>query len=337
MYVTANPWRRSVTLIPSHFIPIHPFTDDFYNKPWGMKHWLEHAVPPVPAGMVIALLDPDMILVRPLTPQVRGQPNNVYNKHVYKSEADIIERIVEGKPVAQMYGLGAPWTNDQHKRFNRTYICGADSPCLEPMSYFGEQHYAVGPPYMAVKEDMVRIAATWTKFVPRVYEHYPFLLAEMYAYSMAAAHERLPHLQLENLMVSNTDAGGEGWPLVDKLPHACSLPVDGIYLPGTPLPTVVHYCQNFRAGNLGFAKRQVHKGPDGIFSCAHPLFAEPSVNLDQADFRIKAGEKQDMSKKSIQIKRNAYTLCVIHRSINAAMIDYKQRMCQGVNWHTTGN
>ena len=33
----------------------------------------------------------------------------------------------------------------------------------------------------------------------RVYEGYPYLLAEMYAYSMAAAHERLPHLQVSFL------------------------------------------------------------------------------------------------------------------------------------------
>ena len=37
----------------------------------------------------------------------------------------------------------------------------------------------------------------------RVYNNgYPFLLAEMYAYSMAAAHENLPHLQTEHHMVS---------------------------------------------------------------------------------------------------------------------------------------
>ena len=31
--------------------------------------------------------------------------------------------------------------------------------------------------------------------------------------------------------------------------------------------------------------------------------------------------------KGEQIKRNAFTLCVIHRSINAALVDYKKRMC----------
>ena len=36
-------------------------------------------------------------------------------------------------------------------------------------------------------------------------------------------------------------------------------------------------------------------------------------------------QRQDL--KGEQIKRNAFTLCVIHRSINAALIDYKKRMC----------
>lgn len=61
-----------------------------------------------------------------------------------------------------------------------------------------------------------------------MYEGYPYLLAEMYAYSMAAAHDNLPHLQLENYMVSNTESSGEGWPLVDALEDACVPPDEGI-------------------------------------------------------------------------------------------------------------
>lgn len=46
--------------------------------------------------------------------------------------------------------------------------------------------------------------------VYRVYERYPELLAEMYAYSMAAAHEQLPHFTLYSLMVSDTESEHEG-------------------------------------------------------------------------------------------------------------------------------
>lgn len=36
---------------------------------------------------------------------------------------------------------------------------------------------------------------------------------------------------------------------------------------------------------------------------------------------------EKMNKKNV--KRNAYMICVIHRSINAALTDYKKRMCEG--------
>ena len=86
----------------------------------------------------------------------------------------------------------------------------------------------------------------------RVYEKYPELLAEMFAYSMAAAHQELPHLTLTNYMVSNTEMDEEGWDHVDKLgSNVCQPPThEGIYFPGKLLPTVLHYCQFFRAGLL---------------------------------------------------------------------------------------
>ena len=295
---------------------------DFYNKPWGVRHWLDHAEPAVADDVVVALLDPDMIFLRPLTVEVRSQNNNIFAKRIDKNE--IIDRVVEGRPVAQLYGLGAPWTNDNHKKFNRHKICGEGSPCLEPNDYFGARHYSVGPPYIAHKADLSRITETWTKFVPRVYEGYPYLLAEMYAYSMAAAHEKLPHLQVEHHMVSNVDVDpGEGWPWVDQLSDGCVPPDEnGIFYKDQPLPTVMHYCQFFRAGEIGFQKRRV---PKDIFSCDQPMMMEPPIDLSHTDYRVRNGKIEKLGPKAV--KRNAFAICVIHRSINAAVIDYKKRMC----------
>lgn len=41
----------------------------FYNKPNGMAHFLKNAHPPV-LEAVVALIDPDMILMSPLAPNV---------------------------------------------------------------------------------------------------------------------------------------------------------------------------------------------------------------------------------------------------------------------------
>jgi hypothetical protein len=100
----------------------------------------------------------------------------------------------------------------------------------------------------------------------------------MYAYSMAAAHERLPHFQVRQHMVSNVESDDEGWPWVDTLPNVCDPPVNDIFFPDKNLPTFVHFCQNYMVGNTGFAKRRV---PENIFSCDSPLFVDLPNNLDK--------------------------------------------------------
>jgi len=105
-----------------------------------------------------------MILVRPITPTVRSAPY-IIDKCI--PDIEIVERIGEGFPAAQQYGLGAPWTIDNHKHFKRGKICGEGSPCLLPTTPYGEMHYSVGPPYVVHHNDFVKIAASWTRLVPR--------------------------------------------------------------------------------------------------------------------------------------------------------------------------
>lgn len=307
---------------------------DFYNKPYGVQHWLEHASPPVRDGVIVALIDPDMIFVRPLTTKISGVRDVLSSNPVKKS--DYFDYISRGRPVAQQYGLGAPWVNDNHKKFNRRYICGEHSPCLDvPSEAQGAQSYSVGPPYIMEKTDLHRVVNSWTKFVPRVYEGYPYLLAEMYAYSMAAAHEQLPHLRLDHYMVSNVDAGGEGWQWVDSLDDACMAPEYGIYYEDKPMPTLVHYCQGYSFGDFVFQKRRV---AHDIFSCNKPLLKEPPIDfgkiLEKLDPSI-----VDYKKVKRRVTRDVFILCIAYRSLNAALIDYKQRMCdaQSTNYEKSAS
>ena len=108
---------------------------------------------------------------------------------------------------------------------------------------------------------------------------YPELLAEMYAYSMASAHENLPHYIVQHMMISNTEMSEEGWSWIDQLNNnVCINPSssNGIYYPNKPLPTFLHYCQFFRAGEYGFQKRRV---PKSLFKCDGPLMATLPTNL----------------------------------------------------------
>lgn len=45
----------------------------------------------------------------------------------------------------------------------------------------------------------------------------PGVFADMYAYSIAAAHLELPHVSLDNYMTSNAQAGGEAWSFIDEI------------------------------------------------------------------------------------------------------------------------
>ncbi len=178
---------------------------------------------------------------------------------------------------------------------------------------------------------------------------------------MAAAHENLPHLQLWNYMVSNVDAGDEGWDWVDVLDEVCVPPTpEGTYYPGKPVPNVVHYCQTFRAGDVGFMKRRV---PHDLFTCEHAMLITPPTDLGRSEYRIKEGEvsnkvhlytlyysislnlirvfsfqKQKQNQRSA--KRNAFVLCIVYDAINSALMHYKEKMCKGnpaTNYEKTVN
>jgi hypothetical protein len=134
----------------------------------------------------------------------------------------------------------------------------------------------------------------------RVFERYPELLAEMFAYSMAGAHEELPHFTSNHYMVSNTGSTEEGWPWIDVLendvcvppvPSGETEPTTGIprwrYYPGKPLPTFLHFCQFFRAGILGFHKRRLLKE---VVNCDFPLLIDPPLDLAALTYKIRDGE-----------------------------------------------
>lgn len=314
-------YKKLYPLYNAHFTPDFsgPHKYVYFNKPYGLKHWLEHANPPVHPEAIVALLDPDMILMRPITGEVRGMDNL---KYTGLREDQLFDRVIRGKPIAAVYGLGAPWTRENHRHFNKYEICESDSPCLTVTEAFGKEHYSVGPPYILHRDDMHRIANSWCRYVPKVHKQYPELLAEMYAYSIAAAHEELPHLQMSNLMVSDIEASNddEGWQLIDTLTDACTLPVNGIFFPNEALPTVVHFCQTYRSGKMGWAKRRPQLLD--IFSCENGLLLEPTPDLSFLDYKVFFGEVAFTEFACPTLSLIHSTLCVLLCTISICIYIY---------------
>jgi hypothetical protein len=175
---------------------------------------------------------------------------------------------------------------------------------------------------------VVQIALKWTEFVPHVHEQYPHLLAEMYAFCIAAAHLGLRHQLIDSLMVSNTEVtGGEGWPLIDKIPNdeMCSFARE-IDTSRYAVPSVVHLCQRYAVGDKWFFGKR--KFPTDFFDCSRPLLQEPPDNLGTlADFKQPPNAPQPKPLTSKQTNREAFMVCFLTRVVNDAATFYKQQSC----------
>ena len=190
----------------------------YYNKPFGMRHWMENVLgyPENHAehdDSIVILLDPDQILLRPFTNDFTNS-SEIYrlkNKDQHKF------KVEHGSPFAAQYGYGIQWLDkvDPALTFNDPNTPVATMDRKEAKDYFA----AMGPPYVATAKDMYAIVKTWSEIVPSVHEQYPHLLAEMFAFNLAAAHLKLRHTLTYSFMVSDVTAGGEGWPLIDKVPE----------------------------------------------------------------------------------------------------------------------
>jgi hypothetical protein len=153
----------------------------YMNKPYGLKHWMENALHISNATVdnsphkddVVILMDPDMVLLRPLVHDWRGRDDVVWSLHSPNETLAEDDRVVRrGHPIAQHDGyLTSDWMRYPPSYSNGTIL-------QRPKNWGdGAVHYNSGPPYMAVVSDMYQLAVRWTVWAPRVLEIHPQLFA----------------------------------------------------------------------------------------------------------------------------------------------------------------
>jgi peptidyl serine alpha-galactosyltransferase len=306
----------------------------YFNKPFSCHHWMEHALGygPKPKQLgdnpndntIVILCDPDQIIMRPFT-------NNQFEDNpklwMERTTHPIIRYVDHGKPMGQFYGFGDQWKT---KTNITRYVPKEELPSfVQTMSKEEKnQNYAVGPPYIVTAFDFYTIVTRWKAFVPLVHDDYPHLLAEMFAYCLAAAHSRLPHQVATGLMVSDVTAFGlEGWDLMSEdSPRAMCTPGA---LPETHLPYILHYCQRYGLGKWVIGK---HRIPPEFFSCETPLLAEPPEDIgEKFNFMIEPDRNTDLKRKLplSTIKNEAFMLCHLIPYLNEAATYWKDNHCSG--------
>jgi peptidyl serine alpha-galactosyltransferase len=302
----------------------------FFNKPRGLKHWLEYfdlmgfdedAGTFEHEDDIVILIDPDMSLMRPITKDFSKERETLISTR--RQQGHVLSKEVKhGVPFAQTYGLGTQW-----QKFDLDKIAGEHSPAKDVSKAEGQLYYPAGPPYIGTVKDMYQIALKWSEFVPLVHAQYPYLLAEMYAYCIAAAHLGLKHQLIDSLMASNPDIGGEAWPLVDIIPpeEMCEFakdPDNDKYA----LPSVVHMCQRYSVGqDWFFGKRRI---PSDIYECDTPLFEEPPKDLAlKYDYKWPPNAKEKTPLSPMLINEQTFMVCYLTRLLNDAAIFYKSAAC----------
>lgn len=318
----------------------HPYK--YLNKPFGVRHWMENVLglnetKPVPSEIehdVVILMDPDMILLRPLTHDFTDEGV------IWVKEPDRDHMIVRhGNPMAQQDGyLSSEWMN-----FNMNNITqDPKTPARSLNTKEGPISWNTGPPYLATVRDMWDIAAKWTEFAPRVFDEHPKLFAEMYGYCIATAHLKLPHTMVKSIVVSTTMTRREGWAFIDALPddQVCNPAADA------KLPIVLHYCKRYFLERFFFSKYRLRKN---YLSCDTPLLTKPTTQILDSDYYVPIPEANGRPKPANesearamndrkQRKRELFMLCGLIEKINEAAIYYKQNHCDGkANFNETYN
>ena len=351
----SNRFQLHITPDYSHLVSDrHAY--NFFNKPHGIHHWMTEGLHfPQQASQyqrtIIVLMDPDQFLLRPF------EQDMTHGRELWTSESTGYRTIQKGQPMAALYGFGGDYIN----HLNVTELLtvpgireGASTSGLRNVTAsLLARHYAVGPPYVVQADDMYEIVTSWSQLVVPIYQQEmrgqspsnqnAAFLAEMHAYSLAAAHLNLPHQVSKSFMISDPESGREeAWAeWIDKTPrdemegkgdndendsndatNICSLNY-------RYMPHAYHYCQRVYIGPYFFSKYQVPKSPpdDDILACSHPLYQEAPANvMDLYNSSVTLdGQWHNLSQR--QRRRMAFGVCQILPRLNAAVAFYKQHHC----------
>lgn len=325
--------RFDLHITPDYSNLIEGLNYKFFNKPLGLRHWMEEGLrfPSTLASYdstIIVILDPDQYILRPFQEDYTGDETMKWHGKNLGNEF----RIRKGKPFAQLYSFGSVFATKVNKDIDSVvqaakYTAHRRSHLYDWTTNEVEQHYAAGPPYIAVASDMYDIVKTWAEIAKPVYELTTGHLSEMYAYSTAAAHLNLPHQLGDSFMVSNPDMNrGEGWGLIDQAEPSQVCEFDAAWT--AKLPQIVHYCQRYYLGPYFFSK---YKLPKLFLSCDQALIKDP-IDIEGTEISTRYetsvtpnGEMNVI--RPMERKRHAFMLCQTISKVNAALTFWKHQHC----------
>lgn len=286
------------------------------NKPSSINFFMKYARKELDkfGETVIAIIDPDFIFLKPLTQAGESEDNIIATRGQIKDDI-----VIKGRPVGQRYGLEGGWVN-KFKPVDQ--ITGdPNSASLHWTSKEAAQWTSVGPPMIVEIDDLTNLADKWEfNMRPVLKVGGPDILADMYAYSIAAADLDLKHTTLDHYMISTWGHTGQAYSFVEEFEQmSCSNPSKD-YSPSTAhWPVFIHLASNFKAFDETEDEWMFHKGhvPGNILDCDMPLIVAPPENLFDLN-------RED---ESIKVHQKAWVVCNTISRLNSILLKYKEKFC----------
>lgn len=287
------------------------------NKPSSIKYFLEFARDELDAfgETIVAIIDPDFVFLKPLTQSGEEQSEIISSRG--QSKDDVARK---GKPVAQRYGLEGHWV-DKFKPLEQ--ITGNVNSLSKRWTYKEAAKWtSVGPPLILHIDDLTELSVLWEKNMRPVLEvGGPDILADMWAYSIAAADLDLRHTTLDHYMISVWGNEGQAYAFLDEFKQMSCSKARREYSPTSAhWPVFIHLASNFKARDEKGVEWMFHKGhvPGTILDCDTPLIVEPPENL--FDLNRNSGERKEYQK--------AWVVCNTISRLNEVLVLYKEKFCR---------
>ncbi|ETV94583.1 hypothetical protein H310_11851 [Aphanomyces invadans] len=313
-----------------------------YNKPFGLRHFLQHATggAAVKDNRPIALLDGDFLLLQPL--QVNLGRN--LSKYYIGDRTDAItDDVRDGVAIAQDWRayLGSGWfAQDERKMREKSVLC-QNQPCMNVTAAEALRYYTpTGPPYILTKHDAVAFVDDYCNFTVEGRKMYKDAwMVEMYAYGAAAANHGIKHTILTMAGVTGPVTVGEFWSFLDAdLANPCKDPIDSVF--PTEVPWTFHFCHSYgvnerTAEGVHFTK---HKMPKDILNCDGMLLALPAHTVwDKAEMVADLTSDQVANELDALLEKKRHKVwaeCTLIKELNHAIVQIKERTCpHGYNSH----
>ncbi|EGZ20137.1 hypothetical protein PHYSODRAFT_364315, partial [Phytophthora sojae] len=284
--------------------------DDYapYNKPFGLRDWLESANPPVREELVV-VLDPDFLFIRPFAVNTGGRVTSA--KGGSRDKTEVTDTVATGVAVAQRWSeyLGTAAFE------NSSSIC---PECAKVSKADATEYFAVGPPYAITRKDLAELMDDYCNMtvLKRDQMNREHWMSEMLGYSLAAAKHGVKHTTFDNLALGNKADDYTGFVNIMK-GNPCEDPVTPL-IPGEA-PPLLHGCHAYEADDDRGLKWMFYKHliPNNMFTCDSWLLASPPASVWTLAKRSR--DKQRMLE--------AYGVCTSVKVFNQALVDFKTKMC----------